>query len=361
MSADLRELLRSAVPPLGPGPGLAELQARATRRRRRRVLGRGCVALLAAGAAATAVVMLSSSDGPSRGIEVRPAQASNPAAGVSITLPPGWKNLPRVNNGSPNEILAVGTATRPRQDPITGCPTGEAPPRRGAIYLSLYEYPSLAGPVALPGKFPLPLTPDHFGARGADGAVYHAIETGGNECDKFVPGVPQLGDYGAIPFQDSGRYLVARIATVGTDPTYRWARAASTVLKTLRVEPKPGTPAPPTTTPIQVPPSARPSVPRLRQVNVAVFNATGASGAAAATANVLRGLGYSIATTGNANALQTGTTVVCRAGHAAAARDLAQRLSPGTRILSKFPNSVPTPPGQQLPPTRLDCLVTIGR
>jgi hypothetical protein len=135
----------------------------------------------------------------------------------------------------------VGTAARTRQDPVTGCPTAQTPPPRGAVYLSLYEYSSLDRPLVLPGKFSLPLSPDQFGSRGPDGSVQHGIVTGGNDCDRLALGVTQFGDFEDIPFQDGNRFLVARIVTVGTDPSYRWVRSGEAVLKTLHVERKAGT------------------------------------------------------------------------------------------------------------------------
>src|SRR6202040_2714005 len=101
--------------------------------------------------------------------DVRPAAGGNSAAGVSVTLPRGWMDLPRASNVDPREVLVVGTAARPRQDPVTGCPSGEKPPRHGAVFLSLYEYASIDGPLVMPGKFGtlhLPLPLDHFGSRG---------------------------------------------------------------------------------------------------------------------------------------------------------------------------------------------------
>jgi hypothetical protein len=243
MSIDVRELLQGAVPPPPPGPGLPELVRRGQRRRqRRRLLVGASVLTLMAGSAAGAVA-LATRQSTSR-IEIRPAAGSNSAAGVSVTLPPGWMDLPRASNGDPLEILVVGTAARPRQDPITGCPTGETPPPHGAIYLSLYEYPSIDGPLLPPDKLGttfLPLPLDQFGSRGPDGSVQGGIASGGNNCGRPVPGVPRPGDFIDIPFQDGNRFFVARIATVGTDSSDQGFLSGEAVLKTLRVVPKPGT------------------------------------------------------------------------------------------------------------------------
>ena len=259
----------------------------------------------------------------------------------------------------PQEILIVGTAARPRQDPVTGCPPGEKAPPHGAIYLSLYEYSSPDRALVLPGKLgtaSLPVLPGAFGSRTADGSIHGGIGSGGPDCGPQLIGVGRPADWIDIPFVDGNRYFVARIETVGDDFSYKWEDRAQAVLKTLRVEPKPGIPS--TTAPVPPQPGPTPTSTPLG-VNVVVLNASGRPGAAAETANLLRGLGFAITFTGNASASQTGTTVACRATLNAAAHDIASHLA-GSRILLQLPRRLPVASGQTLPSTRPDCVVTIG-
>jgi hypothetical protein len=88
------------------------------------------------------------------------------------------------------------------------------------------------------------------------------------------------------------------------------------------------------------------------EVRVLVENGSGLSQAAATLANELRGTGYAIAGTGNA-AIQTGTTVACRAGFENEAKALASSLGAGVTVVA-FPATPPT--GSE----NADCLVIKG-
>jgi len=89
------------------------------------------------------------------------------------------------------------------------------------------------------------------------------------------------------------------------------------------------------------------------QVRLLVENGSGLNQAAATTANQLRGTGYAIAGTGNA-AIQTGTTVACRAGFEKEANALAKSLGAGVTVVA-FPATPPT--GSE----NADCLVIKGK
>jgi LytR cell envelope-related transcriptional attenuator len=89
------------------------------------------------------------------------------------------------------------------------------------------------------------------------------------------------------------------------------------------------------------------------QVKVAVFNASGVSGAANTTANKLRGLGYAIVAVTNATATTTGTNVACKVG-SVQAQNLAKNVS-ATAAVGVFPT--PEPPQANAS----DCIVTIGK
>jgi hypothetical protein len=88
------------------------------------------------------------------------------------------------------------------------------------------------------------------------------------------------------------------------------------------------------------------------EVRVLVENGSGLNQAAATMANELRGQGYAIAGTGNA-ALQTGTTVACRAGFEDEATALAGAAGAGSSVIA-FPA---TPPAGS---ENADCIVIKG-
>jgi hypothetical protein len=91
-----------------------------------------------------------------------------------------------------------------------------------------------------------------------------------------------------------------------------------------------------------------------KQIKVAVFNASGVSGAATAMANKLRGLGYAILFTGNAATSQTGTTVACKTGSSSQADTLAKSVVVGATV-----QPFPSPPPSTA--TGADCIVTVGK
>jgi LytR cell envelope-related transcriptional attenuator len=88
------------------------------------------------------------------------------------------------------------------------------------------------------------------------------------------------------------------------------------------------------------------------QIKVAVFNASGVSGAANTTANKLRGLGYAIVAVTNSTT-QTGTTVACKVG-TVQAQNLAKNVS-ATATVGVFPSPEPASANAG------DCIVTIGK
>lgn len=96
----------------------------------------------------------------------------------------------------------------------------------------------------------------------------------------------------------------------------------------------------------------------VQEVAVLVLDGSGIPGSAVATANMLRGLGYPIAKTGDA-ALQRGTTVHCRAGYedkAAALAEAVKSMARG-RVVSVAPFLDPAPPGSEI----ANCVVVLGQ
>jgi hypothetical protein len=88
-----------------------------------------------------------------------------------------------------------------------------------------------------------------------------------------------------------------------------------------------------------------------KEVRVTVLNASGVGQAAQTRANDLTALGYVIASTGNAAAMQTGNTVVCRTGFDKEAKTLATKVA-GATVSGTFPSQ---------PPENTDCIVTLGK
>ncbi len=103
------------------------------------------------------------------------------------------------------------------------------------------------------------------------------------------------------------------------------------------------------TTSTTVSDAGRPS----NEVSVYVLNGSGVQGAAVTKSNVLRGLGYAIAGTGNST-LQQGTTLACMEGFSKEADELAVALAvPGARVVDYVG---PPPAGTE----NADCVVILG-
>lgn len=88
------------------------------------------------------------------------------------------------------------------------------------------------------------------------------------------------------------------------------------------------------------------------RVRVFVLNGLGLQGAAAATADRLRGLGYAIAGIGNAPH-QQGNVVACRKGFVVESAQLATAVGPTATVIA-FPS--PEPTGVK----NADCMVGLG-
>jgi hypothetical protein len=259
---EIRELLRGAVTgPRRPFDVTALVEA-ARRRRRRRRLCAAVVALIAVVVAGGGVATLLAGGGSTSSVTIDASTPGhNPAAGVSVLLPSGWTDLARAVTNDPQEIMVVGTAARPTDDPITAC-QGQALPS-ASVYVSLYEY--LPGqPLNLPGGQGT-LGMAAFVPRGPDGSVTRL--TGGS-CAVPSPtpasGVPDSvssvptttpnagGDnhFDYIAFQDANRLFFARIVSTA-DPSGRLLQSGYDVLKTLHVDPPT---APSSTSPSSTPP-----------------------------------------------------------------------------------------------------------
>jgi hypothetical protein len=90
-----------------------------------------------------------------------------------------------------------------------------------------------------------------------------------------------------------------------------------------------------------------------QEVIVAVYNASGLTGAAGTQANELRGLGYQTPTVENAAQEQVGSTVACTTGYEAEAEQLVQFVD--NSAIAVFP--APPPPGAE----NVNCIVIVGK
>jgi len=90
-----------------------------------------------------------------------------------------------------------------------------------------------------------------------------------------------------------------------------------------------------------------------QEVIVAVFNASGLSGAAGVQANELRGLGYQTLPAANAASQQVGSTVACQTGYESEAEQLIAVVDGATP--AAFPT--PVPAGSET----AHCIVYVGK
>jgi hypothetical protein len=241
----IQDLLDEAIPPPRRAIDVTALKRTARRRRARRRITATSVAVVALAGIAGAIV--AALPGRSGGhVQVASNTASDAAAGVSVELPAGWKNLPLLNSGSgPVEVLVVGTADPPAQmEPILACQTSQALPQ--SAYVSVYEY-SPGQPFALPGNEG-ELGAATFRPQPAD---FTGTAVTGSDCSP-TPGATPAPPTATSPshflyfaFTSSGHYFFAKVLSNG-DPTKQLLQTAVGVLNTFRAQPDVATPAPST-------------------------------------------------------------------------------------------------------------------
>jgi hypothetical protein len=248
----LRSLRTTAL--AAPEP-VEALRARIERHRRRKrgLLGAGLLASLLAGAGAVAVLTSGDTSGRHLAI-VTPVIARNAAARASVELPAGWHDLPTVETADPVQLLVVGTASRPNEEPITPCDAANPLPP-GAGFVSIYEYVTgarLNSPdhttVYDAVQF-LSRPPDFAAVAPAsssvcDSATVPSVSTSDVSASSMAPltapsivvapqgsGPDHIDDY---TFLDSGRFFVARVVTSG-DPDGTRLTEAISVLNALEI------------------------------------------------------------------------------------------------------------------------------
>lgn len=255
MSPDIRRILRDAAPRPRHAvdvDALTDLAQRRQAQRRRKVASVG--AMVAVLVVAGAVALVADDGGQPPPEVVTTPIAENVASRASISLPEGWRDLPRVETSAPTEVLVVGSADRPDTDPIPACDVA-VPESEGAAYVSVYEY-FTGDPLRRPdGTGAHDVT--EFVSRPADFAS--RASSSWDECAPMVipselPSEPTTSipptsseptTTGAtqpavtshakeFPFLEAGRFFVARVVSTG-DPTSARFDEAIGVLNGLQV------------------------------------------------------------------------------------------------------------------------------
>lgn len=238
MSTGIHELLRRAAPHARGRLDVEALVRVAMRRRRRRQIGSTLGALVIIGGLVGGGVALAGDAGRSASPSVvADAPGTNPDAGVAVTLPAGWSDLPLANTGDPNQILVVGNVARPASPSINVCDTVT-----GSAYVSLYEFaPNL--PFNLPISESGTLTRGAFQPRPADFTTA-GFANSDMDCAAGPGGAvtapsttipaPQPDHFIYYAFEDANRLFFAKVSS-RADPSKQLLEQAIGVLNSLQV------------------------------------------------------------------------------------------------------------------------------
>jgi hypothetical protein len=154
----------------------------------------------------------------------------------------------------------------------------------------------------------------------------------------------ELSSTGIDRFGEAGRGIDVVLVS-GPNASPQRQIEAYQILNSLRLSPFTSAHPRPHVIPFGTPQGGIPGT-----ITVAVLDATGRMDAAAPKANVLRGLGYAIAGTGNAPTTQIGNTVACRLPLTRQADALAKAVGAGTQVVAT----------SHEPFANVDCIVTVG-
>jgi hypothetical protein len=180
--------------------------------RRTWMLGLTVVFLVVSAIAGAALIDRDEAAGPSGVDVVTEVVVRNAAALASIGLPSGWESLPLKETSEPVQVLVVGTAPRPDDEPIGGCDPS-ATLGTGDAYVSIYEY--------LPGA--RLNAPDHasvydttqFISRPADFATVTPVGPASCPDVEADPGAGANDHVADFAFIETGRLFLARVVTAG--------------------------------------------------------------------------------------------------------------------------------------------------
>jgi hypothetical protein len=203
-------------------------------------------------------------------VETAAGMPSSGDAGLTVALPDGWRELPRVERADPTEVLVVGTADRPTGDPIQPCSGDNSVAVSRSAYVSIYEYRP-GDTFASPAR-DFQYAPEMFQPRPTD---IHSALTTGSDCPAPVivpiepstnpppaadttltsspvdspntsPIVPPIAlasnHVRELAFSDGGRSFVARIVSVD-DLSGELLAQGFTVLNSLGVKASEVTPS----------------------------------------------------------------------------------------------------------------------
>lgn len=259
MTTSVRELLeQGAARPTGP-VDVDDLARTAGRRRRNR---RGIAAALVAVVALVSVIAVVDLDGGSeRSVVVPPAAGStleprfvpdgwtavsDADAGLALAIPPGWQVQAAHEATTPRNVMVVGTAPLPPDDPLAACTEDTALPAPGT-WVTISEYD--AG-----GPFPFPRGASRSDVAG--GAVMESDFRPRPVPVRYGTGCSEHGvdtNDSWVVFTDGGRHFFARVVVVNDAPAEGSTESpvldaldeGDTVIDTLAVAPFGGAAAPP--------------------------------------------------------------------------------------------------------------------
>lgn len=328
MPTDVRQALKHAADLPSSPVDRAAVRRRADALRSRRRAGRLiAISTLVLTVGGAAVFVVRDGEG-SAGVEAagRPGwkTISDARVGASIQVPTSWQRVPPIAlNARSGEliVLASRAETGPRSPINPDCGFISAGGRTPAAIIQIGEQRGVGSFRPRPTAF--------------DAGAFHALQ-GGPTDPLECPGSQQTF---LTTFTDQGRHIQVMLSYVPTLPGEQ-VQEAYAILDTLRL--RLGRDA---NKRLDATPPAE------QEVRVLVLNGSDDPTAASTTANTIRSHGYGIAGTGD-TAPQSGTTVACRDGDAAARR-IATDLDTAADIAA-FPGS--SIPGLEA----ADCVVIVG-
>jgi hypothetical protein len=275
---EIRELLHDLADEPQRSVDPAALIAAGRRRRQRRRLASALAATAVVAALGAGIFFVVPRSTPGARIHAgAPASTIVQSAGLSLSLPADWHQIPTTADSS-LQLLVAGTSDQPA-DSIRACasPTPDGryvigtPTPGSAVFITIGQSDPSGRPVIL-GRTQKPVgpRPPAFTLENAD-SVMDCSASGqpvtssppasasdappgtaptSNPTASTTPATPaptdEPGHQRYYIFADSGRYLLLKIDAVG-DPTGQLLREGVKVLNTLQVSP-PGSPTLPTTT-----------------------------------------------------------------------------------------------------------------
>ncbi len=230
------ELATRIAPPESP-VDVEGLWRQGRRRRRQRLgLALATAVVVVAVVASTIIAVGRSGSGPQVQVGGHAGSTAH-ADGLSLTLPPGWRQLSRHANGG--EVLVVGTMTRPPSGRLP-CSYGELTGR--AAYIEIFASPTPTGLPPLPSGQTEPTAPPRpaqFTLANASSPI--DCVPGAAPAPSGAAGAAGTTSSGGLPnhvrgydFTVGANTLMIEVVSVG-DPTKSLLEQGVAVLNTLQV------------------------------------------------------------------------------------------------------------------------------